>query len=345
MRSVRVQSPTRVDLAGGTLDLWPLSVMVPEASTLNLAIPIFTTCELRVEPGSGLDLKALGKEWTFPSLEKAVPGLSTEGGHPLLAMILEGLHQEYGFRPCKMQFHLSSESPIGGGLGGSSSLVISILRAILEAGVLSEGVLLSHPELVQMAHNLEARHLRTPTGVQDYWPALEGGCLWLKSKLLGIFPEPCSFSVSTFWQHAILVDTGRSHHSGLNNWDVYKRLLDGDGDVALALRSIAAVASQLKPQLQVFDPLQIADLLRQELQARLKLSSKVLSPEILELDRWCRDRGGVLKVCGAGGGGSVLLFFPERDAQIAAFESIPPPYRVLSDRTWKEVAPSTEWPS
>ena len=39
---------SRIDLAGGTLDIWPISLLVPEAVTVNLAVDLRAT--VRIEP-------------------------------------------------------------------------------------------------------------------------------------------------------------------------------------------------------------------------------------------------------------------------------------------------------
>ena len=38
--AVVASAPSRIDLAGGTLDIWPLSLLVPGAQTVNLAIEL-----------------------------------------------------------------------------------------------------------------------------------------------------------------------------------------------------------------------------------------------------------------------------------------------------------------
>jgi len=52
MRPVRVISsaPTRLDLAGGTLDIWPLYLFHPGAVTLNLATTLRAHCTLSPSP-------------------------------------------------------------------------------------------------------------------------------------------------------------------------------------------------------------------------------------------------------------------------------------------------------
>ena len=45
---IQISSPTRVDLAGGTLDLWPLyNFTNGSATTINMAIDISTFVEIR----------------------------------------------------------------------------------------------------------------------------------------------------------------------------------------------------------------------------------------------------------------------------------------------------------
>jgi galactokinase/mevalonate kinase-like predicted kinase len=41
MKNVSVRVPVRVDLAGGTLDLWPLYLFHPGARTINVAVSLY----------------------------------------------------------------------------------------------------------------------------------------------------------------------------------------------------------------------------------------------------------------------------------------------------------------
>ena len=47
------QAPCRADLAGGTIDLWPLYLFHPGAMTLNFALSLLTTCRIEPLPGAG----------------------------------------------------------------------------------------------------------------------------------------------------------------------------------------------------------------------------------------------------------------------------------------------------
>ena len=43
---VEARAPTRVDLAGGTVDIWPLYLFHPGSQTVNIAIRRYATCEV-----------------------------------------------------------------------------------------------------------------------------------------------------------------------------------------------------------------------------------------------------------------------------------------------------------
>src|SRR5438270_3001851 len=57
----------RVDLAGGTLDLWPLYLFHPGAVTVNMGINIMTHCRITPTKGNGIWLRSLdtGTEDSF----------------------------------------------------------------------------------------------------------------------------------------------------------------------------------------------------------------------------------------------------------------------------------------
>src|SRR5450432_3934788 len=68
---ITAQAPCRADLAGGTIDLWPLYLFHPGAITLNFAVNILTTCRITPLKGKGIYLRSLdtSKEEHFPSFD------------------------------------------------------------------------------------------------------------------------------------------------------------------------------------------------------------------------------------------------------------------------------------
>jgi D-glycero-alpha-D-manno-heptose-7-phosphate kinase len=305
---ISCQSPTRVDLAGGTLDMWPLFSFVGAATTVNLAIDIWTKAEIEIRDDKIIKIVSqdLKKEWNFSDITNF---FSSEDSSVFFYQILFSkfnkilLELNHGF-----VMTTSSESPIGGGLGGSSSLTITILKALHQLLKLQ---LPDTHALVHLAHNIEAEMLRTPTGTQDYYPAVTGGLSFIDFDSRKIEQIVLSVDNTPFAENFLLVYTGKSHHSGLNNFEVLKSAVQGDLKVLNALKKIKHIADDLKAAILAQNWNAIPGLFRKEFEARIELTPAFSSPEIEKLAEICLAAGALaVKICGAGGGGCVLVWVP-----------------------------------
>ena len=303
------KSPTRVDLAGGTLDCWPLFLLVEQAITTNVSISIWTKAS--IEPREGTEIEVNVKDLKYHHKFKDIA--------EFLACQDDGLdlikrHVAY-WKPKKgFMLETSSESPIGGGLGGSSSLCISLIK------VFSQwlDVKMSLNEIVVLAGNLEAQILKKPTGTQDYFGALSHGLNAIHYTPAGARLERMPADVSALNQQLTLVYTGKPHHSGLNNWQVLKHAMDGDANTRQALHDLKRVADQVYEACQRSEWSRLSDLFREEYRARVALSAGFSSPEIKRLEEVVLKAGAdAVKICGAGGGGCVLVWSsPDRKAGV-----------------------------
>jgi D-glycero-alpha-D-manno-heptose-7-phosphate kinase len=294
------KSPTRVDLAGGTLDCWPLFLLVDSAITTNLSISIWTKAIL--EPVKGkeitISIRDLEFEKTFKNLDEVLQDKNE-------ALDLLRAHLNY-WRP-KNGFRLttSSQSPIGGGLGGSSSLCISLIKVFSRW----QRVTLTLNETVTLASNLEAQILKKPTGTQDYFGALSTGLNAIHYTPAGAKLESLHLNADILNAQLTLVYTGKPHHSGLNNWAVLKQAMDRDPNTLAALLELKRVAQEVYSACQQGHWHALAPLFRQEYKARVALSEGFSSPEIRRLEDLVLKAGGdAVKICGAGGGGCVLVW-------------------------------------
>lgn len=302
------KSPTRVDLAGGTLDMWPLFNFVGGATTINLAIDIWTEAELTPNKNSEINIqsKDLNQEWQFADFETFLKALDPK------ILFYQKILEKFSI-PSGFTLKTSSQSPIGGGLGGSSSLVISIIKAFNEWLNIAEK---NPAQLVQLAHNIEAEILKTPTGTQDYYPAITGGLGFIEYSAKGIQSAVQSIAGTPFEDHFLLVYTGKSHHSGLNNFEVLKSAVEGDIKVLSALKKIKQIAEELKTAIKQSRWSDLPQLFRQEYEARIQLTPAFSSPEIEKLAKITLAAGALaVKICGAGGGGCVLVWVPPQNRQ------------------------------
>lgn len=325
MFEILAKSPTRVDLAGGTLDCWPLYLFLGNPVTINVAIDIFTYADLRERKDSQVELHSadLDAHRIYPNLEACLA--DTEPAFELLRAHLRFWQPQKGF-----SLSTRSESPVGGGLGGSSSLCISLLKAF-SAWMDRE---MDPYEMVRIASHLEAQVLLKPTGTQDYFPPIFGGLNYITYGVPGPSVEVKPLPKDLFNGRFLLVYTGRSHHSGINNWQVIKNWLDGDERPRQALAKLAVVSKEMKSALDRGDVGALPALFTREYEARTELSDGFSSPEIRKLSELARSVGAVAKICGAGGGGCVLIWCPERQEEEAAELCRREGYTVLPAKPW-----------
>jgi D-glycero-alpha-D-manno-heptose-7-phosphate kinase len=292
MTAERWRVPVRIDFAGGTLDLWPIYAMMGGCVTVNAAVDLWIELEVvRSGPGHRIASRDLGLDATFSHWPEHPP----EG----LAWVWRVLDAS-GAPPASVAIH--SPVPQGSGLGVSSCLGVGLLGAALgeEAG---EGLARKVPIL----RDLESRELQTPAGWQDYYPAALGGALALHwdgphPRWERLEPHPGLLA------DLVVFYTGKPHHSGMTNWEAYKRFIEGDLRTRQALSDIRGIAWDLAAVLPS-DPAAVAALLEREGRARVDLSPAVETDAM----RAVRDRGlregwyAGMKPCGAGGGGCCLL--------------------------------------
>lgn len=300
---IEVQSPTRVDLAGGTLDLWPLYSFIGGAVTVNVAIDIMTTAEIEVRQDSKIILESrdLNLRNEYSDLKEALA--DSDQRLSLLQTQLAYWRPEVGFN-----LRTASQSPVGGGLGGSSSLTISLMKAFSK---LTHRGFQSVHRMVHVAHNIEAEVLNTPTGTQDYYPAASGGINVLRYSVDGIAQEILPLGGTALAENFMLVYTGKAHHSGLNNFEVLKDAVHKDQRTLQALRDLKTIAERTANAVKSGQWQKMPELFRQEFEARVRLAPGFSSPEIRHLAEVSLQAGAqAVKICGAGGGGCVMLWCP-----------------------------------
>ena len=309
-RTITAQAPCRADLAGGTIDLWPLYLFHPGAVTLNFALNIQTTCRITPLAGEQIHLRSLDtkREENFPNFEALRKARRFR--LPLAAQLIQFFAPREGFL-----IETNSESPAGAGISGSSALMIASTAALAR---FTE----RHLSLEQMrviAQNVEAQVIRVPTGCQDYYPALYGGVSAIHLDVDGIYREDVPVSANEIESRFVLCYTGAPRQSGINNWQVFKSHIDGDRHVFRNLERIAGIARSMHQALLQGKWEDIARLLREEWKLRRTNAPGITTPLIDKLIAVAGKHGGrAAKVCGAGGGGCVIFLVDKGTASRVA---------------------------
>lgn len=294
------KSATRVDISGGTLDCWPLYLLVDSCVTINLSVSIFTHVQLEARDDNRIDVNIRDLKY-----QKSFNDLAAFLNCQDEQLRLVQKHVNF-WKPNKgFNLETSSESPVGGGLGGSSSLSISLIKAFSEW----QGEKLGLHETVTLSANLEAQVLHKMTGTQDYFPAVQPGLNVIHYTPRGARLENLQTSKEMWDQHLSLVYTGQPHHSGLNNWQVLQAALNNEPKTMKALADIRDVSKDMYSALKENRTDQFPTLFDREFEARVRLSTSFSSPGIDRLREVALKSGALaVKICGAGGGGCVLVW-------------------------------------
>jgi D-glycero-alpha-D-manno-heptose-7-phosphate kinase len=312
VRTVRLtaSAPTRIDLAGGTYDIWPLYLFHTNAQTINAALSLRASCEIESRTDARIVLHSVDTGDTVDA--PTVADLDIDR-LPLVArlarLFLDGTSTG-------VTITTRSDSPVGAGIAGSSAMNIALTGGLAAF----TGKAMTDAELLTTAMNVEAQVIRVPTGAQDYRPALYGGVSAVELDAMGVTRVALPVSTATLTSRIVVAYTGASRNSGINNWDVMKRRIDGDPAVVAAFDGIRDAALGMREALVAGDWDAAARHLAAEWACRTTLAPGVTTPAINALLDAARGAGASAgKVCGAGGGGCLFcLVPPARKSHVAA---------------------------
>jgi D-glycero-alpha-D-manno-heptose-7-phosphate kinase len=312
---VRIESkaPTRIDLAGGTLDIWPLYLFHEGSLTVNCAITRYASSVIETAPESSrrisLISRDIGRQESFASLDALIRARRYK--LPLLAHLVRVFRPAGGFT-----LTTDSEAPSGAGIGGSSAMAVAICAALdrlTRAG-------LSREEWIHISRDVEAIVIRVPTGTQDHYPPAFGGAASIVLAAGGERREALACNLEELERRLVLCYTGKPRQHGINNWEVFRRHIDGDRRVSQNLQKISTIARAMRGALERNDWNEVGRLMREEWEFRRRNLRTISTPLVDRVISSARRQGALAgKVCGAGGGGCVtLLIDPDARARVEA---------------------------
>lgn len=309
---IEARAPTRIDLAGGTLDIWPLYLFHEGAVTVNCAITRYASCTVDISsPGKRIALvsRDTARQEGFASYESL--RAAQRYRLPLLAHLVRFFRPRTG-----LTLTTDSEAPAGAGIGGSSAMAVAICAALDRL----TGARLKLEDWIHISRDAEAIVIRVPTGTQDHYPAAFGGAGVLHLDPGGERREALRVNLDELERRLLLCYTGKPRQSGINNWEVTKAHIDGSRRVRRNFNEIAAVARQMRAALERSRWEEVGRLVRHEWSFRRRNLPGISTPTIDRIIAGARRHGALGgKVCGAGGGGCVALVMePDARARVEA---------------------------
>jgi len=305
---IESKAPTRVDLAGSTLDIWPLYLFHPGAVTLNAAISRYAHCVIETHaPGDesiklvSLDTKRAENFASFAKLARA-----RRFRLPLLAEIVKFFRPEGGFT-----LTTNSEAPAGAGIGGSSAMAVSICAALDRF----TGAGRSKVDWIHISRDAEAIVIHIPTGMQDHYPPAFGGAAAIELIPGGERRIEINVNLDELERRLVVCYTGKPRQSAINNWGVFKAHIDNKKAVVNNLERISQIAQKMRTALEAGNWRETGRLMHDEWTFRRRNLPTISTNTIDRIIENSRRKGALAgKVCGAGGGGCVVLLI-EPDAR------------------------------
>lgn len=308
------EGSVRVDLAGGTLDIPPINLILKNVVTLNVA----TTLKAKViltktdKPGIEIQSSDYNKTIFYSAGDFTEENIYHNNFFREFTFIVQLLHL-FGLQQ-NLKVELSSGAPAGSGLGGSSAMGATFYSALCEF----TGKKFDKTEAIRKVNGTEGRILNSGMpGYQDYYPALFGGVLALLPTAGEVRVEQLyNEGLANFLEdHTTLVFSGESRLSGINNWEVYKAFFDKNTEVIRGLTAIAEISQAAYQALVKKNYDELLQLIGCEGDERKKLFPNIVTPVIhetfMQMKKTVPNLG--MKMCGAGGGGCFLLTHGKND--------------------------------
>ncbi len=297
---IESSAPTRVDLAGGTIDIPPLFLFHEGAATINFAISLLAHCRIETRDDARIILESVDQGQRVETTVADIASIRDETRLELLAKLV------YFFRPTTgFQMTTESHAPAGAGLAGSSTLNIACIGALNKL----VGDRYTPDRFIPIAAAVECQVIKVPTGYQDYYSAQYGGVACIHFGPEGMRREALDIDTDMLERRIAVCYTGEPRNSGTNNWEITKRHIDGDREIFDIFEGIRDTSLNVRKALLANKWDTAGEIIANAFPNRKRLSPNITTRQMDHLIDVALANGAVAaKVCGAGGGGCIAFF-------------------------------------
>jgi D-glycero-alpha-D-manno-heptose-7-phosphate kinase len=314
---VRAEAPLRISFVGGGTD-FPHYFERHGGAVLSTTIDHFVRVE--IAPRDDRQVRVRSVDLGHLVAYHLDEGPEYDGVMDLAKAAIERIGVEGG-----IDMSIASEAPAGSGLGGSSALVTAVLGAL---AALADRRM-SAEELARLAYAIEREDLGIAGGWQDQYAAAFGGFNLLEFGAGGVTVTPVDASADTLvrlQRDLLLCYTGGVRRNvGLIDEQIalYRQ---GREDTILGMKQLHEMAYAMRDAVEAGDPDRLGGMLREAFESKKRMNPRIAEhtpiEAMLEGAHAAGAAGG--KICGAGGGGYLLVSAgPEaRPAVVAELERL-----------------------
>lgn len=226
---------------------------------------------------------------------------------------------------CGIDVEVHSDAPPGSGLGGSSALVTAVVGALAAFG----GRTFTPVELAHVSYVIEREDLGIPGGWQDQYAAAFGGVNLIEFSAEGVSVTPVRAAASVLAelrQNLLLCHSG-GVRTNLGLIDTQIRLYhEGREETIQGMKQLREMAYDMRDAVEAGELDALGRLLHEAYESKKRMNPHIAEGTPIErLFDAAREAGALGgKICGAGGGGYLLLYCrpPEQPAVRAALEAL-----------------------
>lgn len=312
---IRSKAPLRLGLAGGGTDVSPYCDLYGGLA-LNATINLYAYCTLEDTSDGKLTINSYDSKCfkSFPLTSR----LEIDGQASLVKGVCNRIMQDYGIQLPSMKITTYNDAPAGSGLGTSSTMVVCILKALVEKFALPLG----DYEIARLAYEIERTDLGLSGGRQDQYAASFGGFNYMEFMRSGVvIVNPLKIKrwiIDELEASMVLYFTGISRESA-NIIDLQKKNTEeGNSEAIKAMHRIRESVDMMKIALLKGDMHEFASILGQAWEDKKKMAGPITNPGIQEVMDVAKASGAISgKVSGAGGGGFIMFMVdPVRKKQV-----------------------------
>jgi len=306
---VEASAPCRID-SGGTWDIKAMALPLEgiEPTTVNIALNLRTFVALSPYKDNWVKISSAGFRRSEVFHKDRVPFDSAFG-------LFFAAVSYFGFHGVAV--HISSQSPVKSALGGSSTALVALIKALAKAAVLLGSNRLSKREILHLGYHLEDGISGGHCGLQDQAAAVYGGVnqwIWHYGNRANPFervPLLDQKDHKELSQHLLVAFSGNSHVSSRTNRNWIKEFLSGR--TRAGWRKANEIVLHLALAIKEQNWNLAAGLLQEEMALRKRLTPEALIPVTEKLIKQAKREGCGARFAGAGAGGSLWALGERED--------------------------------
>lgn len=298
MRVVKSRAPSRVDFAGGTLDI-PFFAEHEGGVTLNCAVTRYGYAAISEKNIDGTLINSLdyGVKVLIRNKRVVYDGK--------LDLLKAALKKTKFFE--NVEIITKHDMPPHSRLGTSSCISVALLAAICRF----RKEKINKIKIADIATELERGELKLENGAQDEYAAALGGVNFLKFDGKRVEVERLRIKKETVRElekNMLLCYTRQARISGDLNGRIMEKYLKGNEKIITALKNIKEITVKMRKQLINGDTEEFASLLNEERINRQNLDKSISNGLTKFINSGMKNGAIAAKILGAGGGGTILFY-------------------------------------